>query len=111
MRITAAALTLSSILAAGPSFGQSTTYNSRCGWTQGVYRCNSKFETSRSVTTTTCTSGHRGAGCTSETVEKPVYYNTEVHVPDPIEAGNRAALPHNDPGAIPLCAPPHKMTR
>jgi hypothetical protein len=26
-------------------------------------------------------------------------------------AEERAATPHNDAGAIPLCAPPHRMTR
>ena len=27
------------------------------------------------------------------------------------EAERRAARPHNDPGAVPLCPPPHRMTR
>jgi hypothetical protein len=117
MRLAAAAVILSSILAAEPSFGQSATYNSRCWWQQGVYACNSRLETRRSITTSLCASGGIDAACTNKTIEKEpppkkqVYYNTEVRVPNTIEAEKRAAVPHTDPGAISLCPPPHKMTR
>jgi hypothetical protein len=116
MRLPAAVLILSSILATGPSFGQSSTYNSRCWWENGGYVCNSRHETRRSITTTLCASGGIDAACTSKTIEKEpppkkqVYYNTDVRVPSKIEAEKRAASAYNDLGAISLCPPPHRMT-
>jgi hypothetical protein len=108
---------LPTILAPGPSFGQSS-YNSRCWWEQGVYACSSRIETSRSVTTTLCGSGGIDSACTSNTIEKEpprkkeVYYNSYVPVPGGrVEAEKRAAMPHSDPGATSLCPPPHLMTR
>jgi hypothetical protein len=61
--------------------------------------------------TTRCASNGGDTVCTSESTKGPVYFNSDVPVPDPAEAAKRAAAPHTDPGAISLCPPPHRMTR
>jgi len=99
-----------------------TTYNSRCGWSGGVYSCNSRTETPRSVTTTLCASGGLGSACTSKSVQKelpppppPSYAaRTDVRVSGPrtkADNSEAAAVIYLNPGAVSLCPPPRKMTR
>src|SRR5690348_5325150 len=52
------------------STAQGQTYNSRCGWTNGVYACWSKTETPNSVTSTLCASGGIDSASTSKTEPK-----------------------------------------
>lgn len=91
----AAAVMLSSILAAVPSRAESSS-NSRCYWEQGVFVCTSKVETDRSVSTTICGSGGIDAACSTKTVEKElppqkqIYYNETVRTFATRPAGARA---------------------
>jgi hypothetical protein len=52
------------------SVAQGQTYNSRCGWTDGVYACWSEIETPTSVTSTLCASGGIDSACRSTTEQK-----------------------------------------
>jgi hypothetical protein len=88
------------------------TYNSRCGWNDGVYACTSKVETPHSVTTTLCASGGIDAACTSKTEEKK--RPSESHVLDVRDDARKAAVPkaedYRDHGSHDLCPPPYRMT-
>jgi hypothetical protein len=67
-RFLAGGVSISALIWATTTQGQ--TYNSRCGWTDGVYVCTSRSETPTSVTTTLCGSGGIDAACTSKTEAK-----------------------------------------
>jgi hypothetical protein len=52
------------LLGCAPAFADGRSY---CGWQQGVYVCQSTYETDYAVTTTLCGSGGIDAACSTKT--------------------------------------------
>src|ERR1700751_6265052 len=52
------------LLGCAPAFADGRSY---CGWQQGVYVCQSRYETDYAITTTLCGSGGIDAACSTKT--------------------------------------------
>jgi hypothetical protein len=56
--------------AATPALASDSHYRSYCGWQQGVYVCESRYDSDYSTTSTLCGSGGYDAACTTTTKYK-----------------------------------------
>jgi hypothetical protein len=112
------------VCAANAAYAGNPHYRSYCGWQQGVYVCESRYESDYSTSTMLCGSGGYDAACSGVTKYKEPP-KPKPELPTVIEVApyrydeadefakiaRRHASGYRDPaGTTSLCAAPHRMT-
>ena len=75
----------------GPALAQSAG-KSRCGWIDGVYACESTYETPYSKTYQLCASGGIDAACTTKTTDKEPPKPPKPYSPPPVQYQSGVAV-------------------